>query len=268
MARRGEHIEITKNMRSFAFLRAQSSITQLRDLLASVNLYNDFPHTLENGIFFEFAHNKYQAGEERDGEESAVDYIMRLDLGRNTDFLQELAFLHLVNTFITYCADILAVAALGSPEKFDLKVRMDAAELARLPSQPRIMREIAIAVVSQINYMSYSDLRRLLLSKVTLGKSALAHLKIIDQAVQKRNVLTHGLGISKLAVSLHETGGFIKREKVTSKQFVSVWNAIAKISLTIDKLLMKNYNVWRGVDICAPGLYRYKDGRRILQEDF
>jgi hypothetical protein len=264
-----QHIEVTPNMRSFAFLRLQAAISHLHNLQGSVELYNEFPHTLKTETFFEFAYknfneNKYPAL----GEETAVEFLMRLDLGRNRDFLDEMAFSYLINSFITYCADILAVAALGSPEKFDLKVRLEAAKLARLPSQSRIMREVVIAVVSQITFMSYPELRKLLLSKVTLSKSAHRQLAIIDKAVQKRNTLTHGLGISRLAVDMHQTGKWRKREKVTQVQLNSIWNAIVKLSPILDKLLMKNFDVWRGVDICAPGLYRYEKGQRILQEDF
>lgn len=264
-----QYIEITPRMRSFAFLRLQAAVAQVHSLLGSVSLYNEFPHTLKPDVFFNFAYKKYQDGEYVDGfGEEPQDYVMRLDLGRNRDVLNELTFLHLVNSFITYCSDILAVAALGSPEKFDLRIRVDAATLARIPNQGRIMREVAIGVVSHITFMSYPELKKLLLSKVNLPKGAMRKLGVVDRGVEKRNRLTHGLGISNLALDIHRLGTWRKREKVTETQLSVLWNAIAHLSRTIDRSVMKNFDVWRGVDICAPGLYRKKGGVRIRMEDF
>ena len=184
---------------------------------------------------------------------------MRLDLGRNQEFLDELAFMHLANSFITYCADILSVAALGSPEKFNLSVRIEAANFAKAKSA-ELMRELGIAVVSRILFMGYFDLRRLILSNVHLKPADLRRFAFIDRAVEKRNRLTHGLGIANLADHLHKDGRWGNCEKVGRSDVNRLWGAVASVSHAVDIALMKEFDVWRGVEICAPGLYRRKGG--------
>ena len=264
--KKASHIEIKKGMRSFAFLSLQVSVTRIRDLLASVNSYNEFPHTMENDLFFSFMFKKFQNKTALAFEgEDATDYILRLDLGRNLEFLHELAFLYLVNGFITYCADILAIAALGSPEKFDFPIRERSSNLLRATSSHGWKNEIGISIATRILVLPYSELRTLLLSKAKIGKLALEKLAVIERAVKKRNKLTHGRGVSNLAIEIHELGGWQPRVKITQRELISLWLAIGYLSRAIDISFMKQFDVWRGVDICAPGLYRKADGRPLRE---
>src|SRR5438067_9332489 len=100
-------------MRSFAFLNLQAAVSHIGDLIWSASLYNEFAHTVPHDTFLSFAHTKYKRGEFIEFKnENLTEYVLRLDLDRNIEFLSELAFLHLVNCFLIYCSDILAVAAL------------------------------------------------------------------------------------------------------------------------------------------------------------
>jgi hypothetical protein len=192
---------------------------------------------------------------------------MRLDLGRNTDFLHELAFVHLTNGFISYCSDILSVAALGSPEKFDLSIRLQPLRLLRAKTSTRIINEISIAIVSRITAMNYPELKKLLLSKIQLKKGDLQIFEVIDRGIRTRNFLTHRRGISNLALDIHETGRWRKSEKVADAELTRLWRSISKLSRAIDVAIMRDFDVWRGADICAPGLYRKKGGRLIRADE-
>jgi hypothetical protein len=158
-SKREDFIEIKRGMRSFAFLRLQATISHLANLLTSVELYNEFPHTMKHDAFFKFAYGKYQKRWQLEFEdENPADYVMRLDLGRNQEFLHELAFLHLVNSFIIYCSDILSVAALGSPEKFDADIRTKSSRLLNPTfSSHELKNEIGIIIASRIIRTPYSD---------------------------------------------------------------------------------------------------------------
>jgi hypothetical protein len=208
-----DYIEIKKRMRSFAFLRLQASVTHIRDLLASADLYNEFPHTIKNEVFFDYAYKKFQNKESRDfDDENITDFVLRLDLGRNLDFLNELAFLHLVNSFVSYCADILAMSALGSPDKFDFTIKSKSSALLRVMSPTKWAKEVAIMIASRILFMPYTELKKELLLKMRFGKSVSRKFEILDRAIRKRNKFTHGLGVSSLAIDIHETGGWQPRQ--------------------------------------------------------
>jgi hypothetical protein len=267
--RESDYLEIKRGMRSFAFLRLQGTVSKVRDLLTSVELFNEFPHTMKNDIFFKFAYEKYKKRWHLDFEdESPSDYVIRLDLGRNLDFLHELIFLHLANSFVTYCSDILAVAALGSPEKFDVEIRAKTSRLLSASITPNeINNEVGIIIVSRIIRTPYADLKKLLLSKISLSSAVLKKFKIVDQGIEKRNELTHGLGIAKLAIDIHTTSRWQSSKKVTDGDLAKFWRAIAGASRSIDIAVMRKYDVWRGVDICAPGLYRRPGGHLIRAKE-
>ena len=120
---------------------------------------------------------------------------MRLDLGRNNDFLNELVFIHLVNTFLTYCSDILAVAALESPEKFSFKLNIDSSALVKAEGIETLHYELGIAVLQHISLMPYPVLRKLLLSKLHLKNAReLRRIKLIDDSVEKETDSPLALG--------------------------------------------------------------------------
>jgi hypothetical protein len=110
-------------------------------------------------------------------------------------------------------------------------------------------------------------LRKLLLSKITLRSAEKKKLETIDDGVNRRNEITHGLGIAKLAIDIHTTSSWKVSKKVTDVEMRKLWRAIAQISRSIDIAVMKKFDVWRGVDICAPGLYRLPGGGLIRAEE-
>ncbi len=263
-----EFFEIKRGLRSFAFLNLRAAVSNISDLISSVHLYNEFPHTIDKDAFLSFVHEKHRAREGLEFEnEDFTDYVMRLDLGRNVEFLNELAFLHLINRFLTYCCDILAVAALGSPDRFDLNIRIQTSKLAGPNANSRFESEMGAAIIARLGFMTYPELRRLLLSKIKLRRTILKQLEIVDRAVRKRNKLTHGRGIASLAADIYETGKWRPRDKVSELELNRLWRAISEISRAIDIAMMKKFDVWRGVDICAPGLYRKKGGAFIRSNE-
>ena len=59
-ALKSHYIEIERGMRSFAFLRLQITVAKVHDLVCSVDLYNRFPHTLDNSVLFSYALESYK----------------------------------------------------------------------------------------------------------------------------------------------------------------------------------------------------------------
>lgn len=259
-----DFIEITSRTRSFAFLNLQASVSHIHDLASGIDLYNEFAHLMGPDPFLRFASRKYEeeVGLTHDRGD-LKEYVFRRDLGRNMWFFNKLAFLHLVNAFIIYCSDILTVAVLGSPEKFSLSIKLGSARIGTGKSANQLRRDLEIALISKIVSMAYPELKKSLFSKIRLSAANKKRLAFIDKAVSKRHEMTHGLGIANWAISIYETGGLRKREKVTDAQLRLLWKSMAELARAIDIAVMREFDIWRGVDICAPGLYRREGGQLI-----